>query len=334
MKTTFLTKILSILTILLIANGNSLAAVNNGNPNKVFKLLKTKYPNMPEIQTPIYINEAQIYEFQLGKNGPIAYTNENVSYVLVGGEILSGSGNSIINITKKRHDINIAQQKQSAEAINNNHLIQPPISDITNTPILNNNNFGELKPTKGAEFWRKNLPFEYSFKTVYGNGENVVALFTDPDCPYCQQQEIVFENSKNNLNLTVYTFLRPLSDIHPQSAQKAAYLWCSKDRNQAFHSWMIYSTTNYTTYRDTEDRWNKWISASGRPANVTCASSEKMLKTNEETANKLGFFSTPTFFFDNTGKLSQTASYEDFQTIFNALKKNPVKPFNGTTEKQ
>lgn len=79
------------------------------------------------------------------------------------------------------------------------------------------------------------LPFERAIKTVRGNGARKLAVFSDPDCPYCKKLE---HDTLSKLdNVTIYTFLFPL-DTHADAQRKAGLIWCAPDRNKAWQDWM------------------------------------------------------------------------------------------------
>lgn len=80
------------------------------------------------------------------------------------------------------------------------------------------------------------LPFELAFKTVRGTGARKVAVFSDPDCPFCKRLEQ--DTMKSLDNVTVYTFLMPLS-MHPDAARKASVVWCNADRQKTWNDWML-----------------------------------------------------------------------------------------------
>lgn len=80
------------------------------------------------------------------------------------------------------------------------------------------------------------LPLANAIKTVKGNGTRQLAVFSDPDCPYCKSLETSLEKLDN---VTIYTFLFPLVSIHPQSEAKAVAIWCSKNPSAAWHDWMV-----------------------------------------------------------------------------------------------
>lgn len=80
------------------------------------------------------------------------------------------------------------------------------------------------------------LPLQQAIKTVKGDGKRIVAVFSDPDCPYCKKLEQ--ELAKIN-NVTIYTFLFPLGDLHPDAKDKADAIWCAKDKSAAWSSYML-----------------------------------------------------------------------------------------------
>ena len=51
------------------------------------------------------------------------------------------------------------------------------------------------------------LPIEDAIKTVKGSGARKLYVFSDPDCPYCQQLE---RNLAGINDVTIYTFMMPL----------------------------------------------------------------------------------------------------------------------------
>ena len=87
------------------------------------------------------------------------------------------------------------------------------------------------------------LPLDRAIKTVKGTGERKLAVFSDPDCPYCQ----ALEKELATLNdYTVYTFLYPLKDLHPDSVEKAHAIWCKPDRSAAWSQWMLLKKADAT----------------------------------------------------------------------------------------
>ena len=86
----------------------------------------------------------------------------------------------------------------------------------------------------------KTLPFQLAVKTVRGDGSRLLAVFEDPNCPYCKR----FEKDIATLNnATIYTFLYPIlsrdvlapDDSYPKSKS----IWCAPDRGAAWAQVML-----------------------------------------------------------------------------------------------
>jgi thiol:disulfide interchange protein DsbC len=78
------------------------------------------------------------------------------------------------------------------------------------------------------------LPLDLAIKKVKGNGARKLAIFSDADCPYCKR----LEGEMTTLdNVTIYTFLFPIAQLHPDSARKSALIWCAPDRAKAWDEW-------------------------------------------------------------------------------------------------
>lgn len=80
------------------------------------------------------------------------------------------------------------------------------------------------------------LPLKNAIVTVKGNGQRKVAVFTDPDCPYCKQLAKSLDAMDN---ITIYNFLFPIEGLHPDAAQKAQNIFCSKDNAKALDDWFL-----------------------------------------------------------------------------------------------
>lgn len=78
------------------------------------------------------------------------------------------------------------------------------------------------------------LPLKDAFVIVRGDGKRKVAVFEDPNCPYCKR----FERDLQKVdNVTVYMFLYPI--LGPDSADKSRSIWCAKDRGKAWLDHMV-----------------------------------------------------------------------------------------------
>ena len=75
------------------------------------------------------------------------------------------------------------------------------------------------------------LPYELAFKRVKGDGSRKLVLFSDADCPFCHR----LENEIKGLdNVTIYTFLFPIDQLHPDAARKSKQIWCAPDKVKAW----------------------------------------------------------------------------------------------------
>lgn len=116
------------------------------------------------------------------------------------------------------------------------------------------------------------LPLEQAIKVVRGNGSRKVAVFSDPDCPFCKKLEQ--KELAPLTDVTIYTFLFPLESLHPDAANKSKAIWCAPDRVKAWNDWVL----------------NGQVAKGG-------ASCDTPIEKNAELGRKLGVTSTPTLIF-------------------------------------
>ncbi len=117
------------------------------------------------------------------------------------------------------------------------------------------------------------LPLELALKIQRGNGKRVVAMFTDPYCPYCRRFEQMLMQIDD---ISVYVFMFPV--IRPELADHSRAVWCSKDRTRAWLDLAVLDKPKVPA------------------AAATCANPvDKVL----ELGRSLRVKSTPTLFFAN-----------------------------------
>lgn len=80
------------------------------------------------------------------------------------------------------------------------------------------------------------LPLDKAIRIVHGKGERVVAVFSDPDCPFCRKLE---QELARLDNLTVHLFLHPLPDLHPGAVEVARNVWCAADPAASWRDYML-----------------------------------------------------------------------------------------------
>ena len=99
----------------------------------------------------------------------------------------------------------------------------------------NGRNFTEERKRKLAVIPFDDLPLDLAFKRVKGKGERKMAVFSDPDCPFCKRIE---QDLAKLDNVTIYMFLYPIESLHPQAGDKAKRIWCSPDKVKAWEDYM------------------------------------------------------------------------------------------------
>lgn len=141
------------------------------------------------------------------------------------------------------------------------------------------------------------LPLEQAIKVVKGNGSRKLVVFSDVDCPYCKRLE---RNELANINdLTIYTFLYPLQQLHPDAPAKSKAIWCAPNRVAAWQDWIM------------NDQLPK-------AANNNCP---VPLEKVGELAKKIGVTSTPTLIFADGKRMMGAQPYKEIEAALVAADK-------------
>ncbi|WP_239325083.1 DsbC family protein [Snodgrassella gandavensis] len=135
------------------------------------------------------------------------------------------------------------------------------------------------------------LPLDKAIKEVRGNGQRIMAVFSDPDCPFCKKLE---EEIAQIDNVTVYTFLMPVPELHPKAQKKSVQIWCQKDRTTA---------------------WTAWMRHGKEPASV--ADCNNPVAETMKLGDKFGFNGTPTMIFPNGKTISGLMRKNDLEQELN-----------------
>ena len=80
------------------------------------------------------------------------------------------------------------------------------------------------------------LPLDRAIKKVKGNVARKVAVFSDPDCPFCRRIEHEIEKMND---VTVYILLYPIEQLHAKAPERARSIWCSPNRLKAWDDYML-----------------------------------------------------------------------------------------------
>jgi thiol:disulfide interchange protein DsbC len=75
------------------------------------------------------------------------------------------------------------------------------------------------------------LPLDLAMVKVKGSGARKMAVFSDADCPFCHRLE---KELKGLDDVTIYTFLFPIDQLHPDAARKSRQIWCAPDKVKAW----------------------------------------------------------------------------------------------------
>lgn len=80
------------------------------------------------------------------------------------------------------------------------------------------------------------LPFNKAIPVVRGKGTRKLAVFSDPDCPYCKELEKELALLDD---VTLYVFLYPIASLHPEAVKHARAMWCAPDRARSWTAHML-----------------------------------------------------------------------------------------------
>ena len=137
------------------------------------------------------------------------------------------------------------------------------------------------------------LPVDQSIRTVRGSGARHIAVFEDPDCPYCRQLE---KEMLSLQDVTIYTYLYPLADVHPAARANAHAIWCATDRAQAWHEWMI----------------------EGKIPTAAAVCAGDPIDALQTLGNALHVTSTPTLFFEGGRRITGTVTAGEIEQVLKA----------------
>jgi thiol:disulfide interchange protein DsbC len=138
-------------------------------------------------------------------------------------------------------------------------------------------NLTEQKKRKLSAIPFADLPFEYAIKKVKGTGERKMAVFSDPDCPFCKRVEGDLAKLDN---VTIYMFLYPIESLHPNAPNVAKRIWCSPDKAKA---------------------WDDYLQRGVAPG--TDASCQNPVDKIVEFGRKKGINGTPTLVFESGARV-------------------------------
>lgn len=167
------------------------------------------------------------------------------------------------------------------------YLFQGEIIELATGKNMTEQRQADLNRIKWSDLNQAN-----AFKTVRGNGNRQLAIFSDPNCGYCKR----LEKSLQQLdNVTIYTYLIPI--LSADSSLKAKQIWCSSDPNKTYIDWMV-----------------NGVAPSGK---TDCSTP---LDKNLAFAKSYGITGTPTLFFTDGSRFPGAAQITDIEKKFASLK--------------
>lgn len=158
------------------------------------------------------------------------------------------------------------------------------------------------------------LPFKEAFSVKYGNGSRKIAVFSDPDCPFCQQMEKGLLSMKEDV--TIYYFMNPLKSLHPEAASRAARILCDKDPAKA---WVRYTTNGPGLSQDRNVR-AAWNPEAFLPKNNGSCAKASLVEKQYNLASSWNFNSTPSVIFDNGYIIRNVVTPEQIKAVLSKRK--------------
>ena len=134
--------------------------------------------------------------------------------------------------------------------------------------------------------WKK-LPLQDAIKSVRGTGKRQIAIFSDPNCPYCKQLEAELKKLDN---ITIYTFILPLK---AQSVAPSKQVYCEKNPALA---------------------WENLITKAQLPTSQSSCANP--VERNIVLAHRLGVNGTPAIIFSNGFKVMGAYPAAQIEQIF------------------
>lgn len=305
----------------------------------VKELVGKKFPQFTDVQVSKVVGAENLYRVLSGQS--IGFTNEKVDFFFVGGNVIMKNNTGKI-VALNPVDVPVEDKQVPLDTSANQNTVVNKLNAETDkvvtsveapkvpekkesTPVVSPTTKAETSKSEfGESKIFSKLPFDKAVKIVYGKGERTIAMFADPDCPYCQQMEKEWSELGDKLNMTVYLFYYPLN-IHPFAKEKAEFLWCQKDQAAAWTDWMKYANANPAENEiDEQKRWEDWKKKDNRSLNATCDKS--VVSETQALARQLGFNMTPTIMFKNSIKNSGVISEATLNKAFDFVEKNPLLP--------
>lgn len=153
------------------------------------------------------------------------------------------------------------------------------------------------------------LPLDRAIVKVKGSGARKLAIFSDPDCPYCKRLELELANVTD---VTLYLFLFPIEALHPDAPRKARAVWCATDQVRA---------------------WDELMQASKEPE-VPLSSCKDTLEQVAKVADEMSITGTPALIFQSGRLVPGAIGADQIETLLEASDKQPSTSSSGASARQ
>lgn len=161
--------------------------------------------------------------------------------------------------------------------------------------LKNQKNLSKDREALNVNRFFAELPKEKSIPVKFGNGSRSVAIFTDPDCPYCRALDKEIHANLKNQNMTINYYMNPLKiQGHEMAPMEAKKIWCSPDKSKSWIDWMLNGKLP--------------------PNDASCANPVDETKA---LATSVGFDVTPVIIFDNGYVVKGGIDAKQFVEILN-----------------
>lgn len=207
MKKTAIRSLLSLALLPIMACGQTPVSNHSSSPAKAASSVKNQSDVGGDLATKLTKKLEKTYEGQEIKVQSVRKTPVNGLYEIV------VTGNQVIYV--------------DGDA---NYMLVGDLIDINTRKSLTDERTADLNKIDYSK-----LPFDKAIKEVRGNGKLKIAVFSDPDCPFCKRLEHEFAQMTD---ITIYNFMMPITSLHPDANRKAEILWCQSNRTQAWITWM------------------------------------------------------------------------------------------------
>lgn len=117
----------------------------------------------------------------------------------------------------------------------------------------------------------------------FGSGSKLIAVFSDPDCPFCRQLEAELDQLEG---VTVYVFPYPIASLHASAFRVSQSIWCAADKAKA---------------------WRDYLLRKVQPPQASKDCDAGAVQRNVALANRLGITATPTL-ITTDGRMATGAS--------------------------